>query len=632
MITALLLAGCAADPGPVEETCTVVPVPAGEVRATRIVCEEQLVAGGEGRVGDWLLENAVARFVVRDTYASLTQLGEAGGGLVDASLLGGPDLLMELLPVGERGSASATVTGDEGVVEIGAFAWRLAADESTLHLEGEPPAATWVPRPGVDRWDLVSRVDEAFLGVAAEDVSGEGGQLAVAGLTGVELDAAAWYADAAPIAGPVDADAVDLFAADGRQLDRVPVLDGELAVGLPAGATATGYRPGCSHAGLELVACGGLRVRARDDAGRALAVTVHFGGADFPLPEGGGRAPLGPDGGEVWVWAGPGYSAWQGWFPGGEANAEVRLTRVLPAEREWPAEAGSEAPADWESGGVLLADFALEVAPDADHAEYSADALHAARAEGVGYAVLLADDEVPVSAREAHDDIRVSLGTRTGGDAWAWGVSPNSRRAAHGAPDWPGFGALDRLTLVRGGAGADRFTIVTRTWVAAARGEGEPWSWPVRPSALWMEGPADVGALVELCEDWVDVQPLARRTWLPYVGATSTTAALGAVYARTASAGNGPMVELSANTAPLVSPLPTLHLAVHAPTWMGQLTTRLYTGAGVRHVLLDDDGRASIAQPEPGWAFVLVEGERALPWGGEAAWAVSAVRWLDQPG
>ena len=159
MITALLLAGCAADPGPVEETCTVVPVPAGEVRATRIVCEEQLVAGGEGRVGDWLIENAVARFVVRDTYASLTQLGEAGGGLVDASLLGGPDLLMELLPVGERGSASATVTGDEGVVEIGAFAWRLAADESTLHLEGESPTATWVPRPGPIDVELLDPIE-----------------------------------------------------------------------------------------------------------------------------------------------------------------------------------------------------------------------------------------------------------------------------------------------------------------------------------------------------------------------------------------------------------------------------------------------------------------------------------------
>ena len=41
----------------------------GEVRGKKIACEEELIFGGEGREGDWLLENAVARFVVRGSYA-----------------------------------------------------------------------------------------------------------------------------------------------------------------------------------------------------------------------------------------------------------------------------------------------------------------------------------------------------------------------------------------------------------------------------------------------------------------------------------------------------------------------------------------------------------------------------------
>lgn len=610
------------------------PVPDGEVRVGRIVCADQLLEGGEGRVGDWLLENARVRFVVRDSYASLTQLGGSGGGLVDASLLGGPDLLMELLPLGERGAASAFVTGDEGGVELGAFAWRLAPDETQLRLEGDPPDAVWVPRPGVKRHDRIAREGEAFFALAAGGVVGEGGQLLVAGLEAVELDPAAWYADAAPLEGPIDADAVDLFGADGGQLDRVPVVEGEaVGGGIPAGAEARGYRPGCTYAGLAPLACGGLGVRARDEADRPLAVTVHFGGADYPLAAGGGWAPLGPEAGEVWVWAGPGYSAWKGWFAGGEAAEEVRLTRVLPAEREWPEEAGADAPADWESGGVLLADFALEAAPDATAGGYSADLLHAGRAAGLGYALLLADDEVPVAEREAHDDVRVGVGSRAGGDVWAWGVTANPRRAAHGAPNWLGLGALDRLTLVRGGAGADRFTVVTPGWVAEATAEGAPWSWPARPSALWMEGPGDVDTLVALCNAWVDVQPLSHRTWLPYVGATSATAALRAVYDRTASAGNGPWVDLSVSSGGVAAPpQPTLQVQVRAPAWMGTLTATLYTRRGARSLPLDGEGRAWAELLEPSWAFVLVEAERAFPWGGEPAWAVSGVRWLDQPG
>jgi hypothetical protein len=641
MVGLVLALACAADPGEADDACIIEPVAPGAVRALRIVCEEQLVSGGEGRVGDWLLENAVARYVVRGEYASLTQLGEEGGGLVDAMLLDGGDALMELLPLGVRSPVGVVETGDEpgsgtAAVQAGDFTWRLAADDPALTLEGSlgPPDAVWVPRPGAARTGAVSRREGDFFAVVTDEVpSGEGGgQLFLRGLAGVQPAADAFWdlADVAPTA--VDADAVELLDATGNVLDRLPVVGGAAALPTDPALEPRGFRPGCAYDGLTLRGCGGLDVRARDDAGRPLAVTVHFASTDLPLPEGGGRAPLGTEAGEVWVWAGPGFGAWRGWFDGGEEAVAVTLSRVLPPERDWAEAASPTDPATWTEGGVLLGDFALEVAPDGDHATYSADALHAARAEGVGFAVLLADDEVPVAEREAHDNLRAVVGSRAGGDAWAWGFSSTTRRAGHGAVDAAGFDARDRLTLVRGGLSADRFTIVTPEWVGEALAEAPAWAWPVRPDALWLRELADLDTLTALCEAWIDVQPLARRTWLPYVGATSPTAALRAVYDRNASAGNGPMITLESRSRWGMDPRPALSITVSAPGWMGPVRATLHTRRGERLLALDADGRAHVQLTEPTWAFVVAEAARAQPWGGEAAWAVSGVRWFDQPG
>src|SRR5687767_14464786 len=70
---------------------------AGEVRARRVPCGDELIEGGEGRRSDWLIENAVARYVIRDSAAALTQLEGAGGTIVDAAAPGGTDTLVELV-------------------------------------------------------------------------------------------------------------------------------------------------------------------------------------------------------------------------------------------------------------------------------------------------------------------------------------------------------------------------------------------------------------------------------------------------------------------------------------------------------------------------------------------------------
>jgi len=65
-----------------------------KARAHRITSPSELVRGplAHGRVGDWMLENAEARFVVQDVaQRDLYSIGQFGGNVIDAELVGRPD-------------------------------------------------------------------------------------------------------------------------------------------------------------------------------------------------------------------------------------------------------------------------------------------------------------------------------------------------------------------------------------------------------------------------------------------------------------------------------------------------------------------------------------------------------------
>jgi len=62
-----------------------------KARLTRITSPSQLLGGplAHGRVGDWLLENAEARFVIQDVgQRDLYSIGQFGGNVIDAELVG----------------------------------------------------------------------------------------------------------------------------------------------------------------------------------------------------------------------------------------------------------------------------------------------------------------------------------------------------------------------------------------------------------------------------------------------------------------------------------------------------------------------------------------------------------------
>jgi hypothetical protein len=78
-------------------------LPPGKASARRITQAAELIRGplGQSRLGDWLLENGVARFAVQDApQRDLHSIGQFGGNLIDAELVGRPgrDSFFEFQP------------------------------------------------------------------------------------------------------------------------------------------------------------------------------------------------------------------------------------------------------------------------------------------------------------------------------------------------------------------------------------------------------------------------------------------------------------------------------------------------------------------------------------------------------
>lgn len=78
--------------------------PPNKARARRITDPADLMTGplAHGQVGDWLLENGVARFIVQDApQRDLYSVGQFGGNLIDAELVGRPGLenFLEIQPM-----------------------------------------------------------------------------------------------------------------------------------------------------------------------------------------------------------------------------------------------------------------------------------------------------------------------------------------------------------------------------------------------------------------------------------------------------------------------------------------------------------------------------------------------------
>ncbi len=605
MLASLVLAGCSPEGQLRAPTCDPRALGDGEVRARPALCSAELVAGGEGRTGDWILENAVARFVIRGEYASLTALGEPGGSLVDATWrdedgVWTPDPLTEWRPDAVR--VPVEVDGD--TIRAGDVRYSLAPDDPVLRVDGA--AGGWLlGTADARRVGATIEVDGALFALdGAPDPVGTP-TVYVDAVTRVapRLDLA--WPDGAAVGGEgVDADAV-VASLDGVDVARFAVSEGAWQGWAPAGAALRAERDGCTYADVQRVACASLDARVYAAAGAAVPAVVTDGTTFTRLRPTDGPAPLGPAARRLHVWAGPAWSTSELDFPGVDARAS-RL--VVPAMDI----------AEWEQ--VAFASGW----PDASEAGDDVGRLYG---EGVGTVIVVASDEVPRPTKDERDDALLASAVRTNGWIWSWPHTPVARKGAHGAPDVAALATLDQLAVARGGVSGARRTVVSPDWVDAAFLEADPAEWAPVPDAVRLDGPEDVATLLRLADAWVHVAPVSDRFWVRRRGDRGLAAVEQGLVRGETVAGTGPIVHLTVT--PGAEGALVADVRVDAPAWAEVDMIELRWGERTITGPLDADGRARFLVPEGApYLVALARGAHARPWGDGEAWAVVGPLWL----
>ncbi len=616
------LAGCAF-PSFTTPSCDPRVLAAGEVRAREILCTEELVPDGDNHVGDWLIENSLARFVVRGTYSSLYTLDEQGGTLVDAVAVldeegtTSTDVLGELRVAGDRSSVEAVnpaAPGEGAALVLPGMTWSLAADESVLRLTTAGEAVVQ-PLAGAERTGATWTSGDGFFGTDGV-VTGDDLPVATLHLSLVSPDLAAWtgavYGGSEPVDEEVDADAVRVEV-DGAVVTRLGVESGRVTGAAPPGAALVGERAGCSYAGLSPAECGSMNLRVRDADGADVAAVYTVDGVGWVLPPGGGEVPAGVGTGPGVLTAGPKYPPLAVDYapdsrPGAAVDVDLRSEMV--------------------TDGATWADLGRVVSPDTDATWASPEATHAATGEGLGYVVVIADDEVPTAAPDPLDElggnaVLTVAGTRStsaeGGVVISWPWTANSKRPAHGAPPH-GLDALDLLSVVRNNS-ADRRTIVNRAWVDAALAAAPAWSWPDAPLAVWLDSLDDLDVYLALLDSYVPVAPLSARTWIELpTGDHNVPGVEAGIFAGETTAGSGPRIEVLGGLH--VGDERAWEIVVDAARWMDVQTVTVITPDGSESYDLEP------FEPPLGGGSVRVRLPESLDWvvitaeGASGTWAV----------
>lgn len=180
LATAIVLAsGCGDDGGSdalvedpaVQVGCLPPPAP-GTTRAKRVDCVDELIGGrlAAGRVGDFVLANERVRVIVRGPGEGYYLHGSTGGGIVDAAVTGGEDLVKEILPsvdlaAGDFAEMVITEAGDDGAAELVMRGPAVSLDIISAALGRTPPPITIEHRyrlaAGSDALELETRVRPA---------------------------------------------------------------------------------------------------------------------------------------------------------------------------------------------------------------------------------------------------------------------------------------------------------------------------------------------------------------------------------------------------------------------------------------------------------------------------------------
>jgi hypothetical protein len=624
----------------------------GQVRARRIRCSDEILPSGEARQGDWLLENALIRIAIRDATVSLTQLEGTGGTVLDVALPGGTDALVELIPRidgewMESASIEAWESNDSaGIVVTGLLpggskaqvGYTLGVDSSELLLSGMT-GITLVPMTNstLKGEALETPIDGDWILFAPDTEPDDlGGWLQwsepsrmVLG-TRHQVNQQRWP-EGRLITGTSDGDWVVLLE-DGQTTARYPVDDGQFEAWVPAEADGiqcigSGHEPSPvmglrSGHHLALGEQGRVVLSVTDQDGALLPASLTWNDIAYPWLPGDGPIDIGPGPGEGLISAGPAYNtvAVPSQELSGTLTIEVQLTRQI--------------------GEAMLARLDVVGAPDRTERRSSDRLLRAQAADGVRWAVLVAEDEIPrVSLEDSTSDwIQAQAGSVSGsrsGAPMSWPWSTDNDSPAHGATAWQELAPLDILdVMTRAGS---RRAVVDANWVDAA---GDPSDWGLRPEALRLNSMDELPVLTDLLDNWVPISPVGPWTWIEDVreDEASTTEAVRGILAGRTTATTGPRLLLRVNGTPPGELLPEGPM----PEKAVQLQVEAAPGFEPTHAaIVTDEGeleRWELSQPgpqllraqtiayEPAWVIAIAWTE-----GQEGPWAISSPVWVGRP-
>ncbi len=579
-----------------ENTCVPTAPDPTRARAKRVVCSDELV-GGDARVGDWLLQNALLTVQVRAEGTALTEPGAAGGTVLDILSPNANADVTEMVPLVDGthwfadAIVSAQTTDDGAEIVVTGVLPDGTPSEVTYFLGHSSPVLEVF---GASRFRVAPQASTGFLGdfMVYSDV------LVTDGLLAQDDGGWFWWDDASyfgPFAettlpellpeqyshhltGGCDrGELVYLADEAGRIVQRISLSDpsGGFDAAIDQRATrivcvAGGRRSSgwvdlspADEAGerepIELTVgdLGILDVRVTDDLGLPTPVAVWWNGGRWSLNGGSGSLWVGAGEGEGLVWGGPVWSV--GRIPlldvDAESAVDLRIRRELPED-------------------VLLADFAVETWPHST-TRTSASSANARRvSDGVQWSVTVATNAVATTASTAlnEDDLWTDAGARVetdaGGTIVSWPWTADSEQNQWGVPRVGGLDNHEALSVMARG----RFTVVDTSWVTAA---GPPRDWPTVPTAVRIDSIDDLPAYIALLDQWTAPALVGPLTYLVGVDRAQHAPADAerALLERRTVATNGPLV--------VVTPEPSLpavdrpyagghrvRVIVTAPQWM----------------------------------------------------------------
>lgn len=658
----LALLGCAAEPfRSSAPDCEDVALEPGEVRVCRLGAGD-IPDGVGGRLTDWRLQSALLDVIVRAEYAPLTRLSGPGGTVVAAIPTGGADPVLELVPtlpdgwfsvveitgVQEEGAAALVLSGVDGAGAERTLTYRLAADSSELVLEGAE-GFTLVPLVGAERVGGTVEQGDVVVGAAGAVVDHGGEVQWIEADRVVIAERRAAYQGLWPDGVAVSGTAIGATwvegQVDGQTSGRLPVdadgaFSGELSsdttavVALAPGfAGGTGLPPG-QGLSLELGEEGSLLVRAVDQDGADIPAVLERAGRTWAVPAGGTKLAVGPGVADTWLWAGPGHEAIlaEQLAVSGQIELAGVLRRVGQAE------------------DVVLAELGIETWPDGNVRQPAAERLAEAMGRGVGYAVLVADDEVAQDSDvDAHvaDRVAIRSGTRAStfgyGQPMAWPWSADLEKAAHGAAPWHRLSAPDLLAIMR--RGGERDTVVDLDWLAAAVEAGDD-SDLDGATALRLDDLDGLATWMALLDQGRDIPVVGPWTWVEGVdpAAFSAVDVEAELNARRTVASTGPRIILrvdgegpgglrAADTGDSLGEV-VVDLRVEAPAWAPVDQVDVYGSGGERIASFDTrsgplalDIRFDLITS--GWLVAVAHGAEPSPLTGRQPWAVSSAVWVE---